>query len=408
MDLARLLQGPAIIRHRGAVFHSTGGKQLAPTAEVFGIESDAYGTLDQRALNNAVALTLTPLGVWTQAHRDVLWRWQNPVLGQLLTPRFDVGTVDAGEDTVSLLGALVHEFDYLNFPRLGARCMFCVGPEAGTTAPAGLVDGTLYYLGMPDPEEPRVRTLHTTEAAAVAGTGVVSIGDAGAGDFFMIEQEELVIHTYQNRKITFANAAVLQMPPIVHSAVASLIGQVGFAAFRKNRAAWGDADSLYTIAKELLTDTPPAAADIPTLQYAHTWEDVGAPWEGFATRAAMTVTPQLVTAPVGNDPLGDLGLEITGVNVTAAGAPDNLSEKALLDVLGMQGGTARRGASRVRGDLTSSGTGVHTTVYNAAATALPQTFAAGSPRAGEVAWVSARTPGAPAFRVAAAAPEEES
>ena len=62
----------------------------------------------------------------------------------------------------------------------------------------------------------------------------------------------------------------------------------------------------------------------------------------------------------------------------------------------------------MRGDLVVSAAGVHNTLYNVAATALPQTFNVGAPRAGEVAWVSARTPGAPAFRVADAAPDEES
>ncbi len=404
MDLAQLLQGPAVVRHRGALFHSTGGKQLAPSAEVFGIETDAYGAIDQRDLNNAVALTLTPLGVWTQAHRDVLWRWQNPVLGQLITPRYDISAVDTGADTITLLGALEHEFDYLNFPRLGARVMFSIGPEAGTAAPAGLADGTLYFLGQPDPAEPRVRTLHTTEAAAIAGTGAIDLTTAGTGDFFLIEQEELVIHTYQNRKITFHNGALVQMPPLVHSATQSIIGQATFGAFRKNRVAASAENSLYTITKELLVDTPPDAADIPTLQYTAEWEGVGGPWEAFQSRGPITVTPQLTTAPVGNDPLGDLSLEITGVSVAATAQPDNFSERALLDVLKMQGAGARRGASRVRGDLIVAGTGVHTTVYGAGVTTAPQSFATGSPRAGEVQWISARTPGAPAFRVAAAAP----
>jgi len=398
MNLAKLLQGPAVVIHRGVMFHSKGGSQLAPTAEAFALETDAYGDIDQRTLNSAVALTLTPIGVWTQAQIDVLYRWQNPQQGQLLTPRYDIASIDTADDEVTLLGAIGFETDYLGYPRAGCPVQF----STFGTAPTGLVAGTLYYAGIPDEDVPNVITLHTSEAAAIAGTGKIDLTTAGTGDHCLIEQEPLIIHTFTNRKIVFHNAAVVSMPPIVHSAKASLIGQVGFAAFRKNNAPWDEENSLFTITKELLVDVPPDETQIPTQEYTGAWG--AAPWDAFKFRGVCTLTPAITTAPVTNDGRGDLGLIIASVKVTASGAPESATELQLMELLQMQGTGTGIGKSKTRADLVVSGSGVHNTVYNTAATALPQTFSVADPRAGEIAWVSSRTPGQPAFRVALAAP----
>lgn len=398
MNLAKLLEGPAVFYHRGQIFHSRGGAQLAPTAEAFAIDTDAHGTIDQRALNNALALTLTPVGVWTKPQLDVLYRWQNARNGQLLTPRYDVLEIDTTEDTITLLGDTSGELAYLNYPRAGCP----VELATWGAAPAGLTAGTIYYAGIPDDEEPNVITLHASEAAAIAGTGKIDITDAGTGDHAFIEQEPLIIHTYENRRIVFHNAAVVTMPPILHSATQSLIGQVGFAAFRKNNLAWSAENSLYTATKALLTDTPPNKDNIPTQEYAAEWG--AAPWDAFKFRDAATFTPTLTTSVVGNDARGDLGLKIQSVGATAVGQPEGFTEAQLLDILAMQGAGKARGVSKIRADLVLSGTGVHNTIYNAAATALPQTFSVTDPRAGQIAFVSARTPGSPAFRIGTAAP----
>ncbi len=391
MDLTKLLESPAVVTHRGVMFHSRGGSQLAPTAEAFAIDTDAYGPIDQRALDRAVALTLTPLGVWTEPHLAVLYRWANARPGQLVTPRYDIASVDTTEDTLTLLD--------VTGPRKG--CPVRLGSWG--TLPAPLVAGTLYYIGVPDDESPEVVTLHATEAHALAGTNLIDLTDTGTGDHAMIEQEPLIIHTYDNRRITFHNAAVVTMPPIIHTATATLLGQVGFAAFPINNSAWSDANSLYTVDKALLTDIPPDPADIPTQEYAAAWG--ASPWDAFKLRGALTITPNLATTPITTDARGGLSLKIGSVSAAATGAPEQATEAQLLDVLDMQGGTAARGKSKRRADLVVTGTGVHNTLYNAAATALPQTFSPTDPRAGEISWVAARSPAGPAFRVSTTAPE---
>ena len=400
LNLAKLLEGPAVVSLYGATFHFKGGLNLAPTADVFAIESDPFGVIDNRASGSAVALTGTPVGVWTQAQLDALYRWQDPIQGQLLTPRYDISAVTPADNTITLLGPKTGEYVRLKYPRLGGPVRFATDEN---DLPAPLVAGTLYYLGMPDPEEPWVRTCHATEAAAIAGTGAIDITDAGTGDHYAIEQEPLVVHTYANRKITFHNGALVQMPPIIHTTTATLIGQVGFGAFRINATARTVANSLYTVTKELLVDVPPDPATIKTQEYTAAWG--AAPVDALKFHGPVTVTPAIPTDPVSTDGDGQLALKIAGLGVTASGIPAGLSEKQMLDLLAMQDAGAALGASKVRADLVISATGVHTTVYNTAATALPQTFAATGRRAGEIAWVGARTPGSPAFRVGTAAPE---
>lgn len=383
MNLAKLLEGPAIITHRGQIFHSRGGAVLTPTAESFAIDTDVYGPVDQRALDNAVALTLTPIGVWSAAQLAVLFRWADPTIGQLVTPRYDIDTVTAGTDVLTLIGTAV--------PRTGCP----VRVDSFGTLPAGLSAATTYYWGA-------AGTLHATEADALAAADPVDITDGGTGDHVLIEQEPLTIHTFSNRKIVFHNAAITGMPSITHSAVQSLLGPVTFAAFRKNDAAWSAENSLYTITKELLTDTPPDETTIKTQEYSAAWG--AAPWDAFKLRGPLTLSSQLATEPIVSDGRGLMGLKIANLTAAATGQPQGFSEEQMLDVLGLQGGAVARGASKVRSDLVITGTGVHNILYNAAARELPQTFSPRDPRAGELAWVGARTPGDAVFYVGTAAP----
>jgi hypothetical protein len=388
MDLATLLEGPATVTHRGETFHFKGGLTLTPLADVFGIETDIYGALDQRALNNSFLLTGTPVGVWTDEQLAVLFRWTQPQIGGLVTPRYDVSSATAATDVIALVGSAA--------PRAG--CPVRISAFPGSTLPAGLAAGTLYYWGTSG-------KLYDTEAHAITddGTGVVDITDAGTGDFAIIEQEYIQIDALAaNRRILMHNGAVTGMPPIVHSAVASMLGAVTFGCFRKNNAAWADANSVYTVSKVALSDTPPDPADIPTQEYSLGWG--AAPWDSFKARGPVTFSAQLATEPVDTDGRGTVGLRIAGLTVGATFQPQGFSESQMLDLLDVQGGTVARGKSRVRGDLVVTGTGVHNIVYNAAPRQLPQSFSATGPRAGEVeAQGSASTTGA-RFYVGTAAP----
>jgi hypothetical protein len=389
MNLATLLDGPATILHRNQRLHFRGGLTLRPLAELFDISTDLGGVISRRALENAIVLTGTPDGEFTTGILGMTHRWQNPAIGQLVTPRYDVETVTHGTDTIALLGA----------PTIRAGCPVMWSIFPGSTTPTGYVHGTVYYWGVSG-------KLYTTEANAIAddgATGLVTISDNGTGDFALIEQEYLQIDAITaNRRITLHNAAVVQMPPIILSAIQTVFGQMTFGCFLKNNAAWADANSLYTVAKVALTDTPSDPDDIPTVEYSCAFG--AAPWDSFKSRGPVTITPSLATEAVSTDGKGNVGLKIAGLNVAATLSPEGFSQAQMLDLLAMQGGTVARGKSRVRADLVVAGTGVHATVYNGSPRELPQTFQVTGPLAGELAIDGAFKSGSGFFRLATAAP----
>lgn len=378
MNLAKLLEGPAVAFHRGQFFESRGGSVLTPAAEGFAIDTDRYGPLDQRSLENSIGLALTPIGVWNDDIIDVLWRWRNARIGSLVTPVYDVSAIDTGTDVVTLDGAAE--------PRAGCPIRWATFG----TKPAAIDLAVTYFYGVSG-------KIYDTEAHAITddGTGKINFADDGDDDQMIIEQEPLTIWTATNRKIVFHNAAVTQMPALTFSTRQSLIGAVGFECFRKNDAPWSEANSLFTVTKELLNVAAPDPADIPTQEYNLAWG--AAPWGAFQTRGVVTLTPTMTLSDISSDQRGVCGKKIASIGATAQGSPAGFSELQMLDILKMQGGTAGRGVSQTRADLEIVGTGVFATVKNAAARQLPQTFSAGDPRAGELAWVSSRTPGEAAF-----------
>lgn len=390
MNLASLLDGPANATHLGETFHFRGGLQLVPLADLFAIESDVHDALVQLGLDNTVALTGTPVGKWTAAQIAALWRTAALRKGSLLTPRYDVSAINTGTGVLTLLGAAQ--------PRTG--CPVKIVVEKGGVMPAvsaGSLAGTNYMSV--------TRKLYGTLAHALADAGaslVVFIND-GTGDVYMIEQEPLVIDAITaNRRITFHHSAVVVPPPAILSAVATLLGQVAFGCFRKEGAALSDENSLYTIEKVALSDTPPDPADIPTQPYD--CEFGAAPFDSFHSRGPITITPSLQTTAITCDSHGTVGMQVAGRGISARLSPEGFSHAQLLDLLAMQGGTIARGKSKVRGDLVVSGTGVHCTLYNGAPRQLPQTFQTTGPLAGELEIVGAQNDDGDLFRFATAAP----
>lgn len=386
MDLATLLDGPAIMKHRNQRVGFSGGLTVTPLSELFTLSTDQYGELAKRALENSIVISGTPEGVFNAGLCDMLYRWQNPVVGQLLTPRYDVSAVDDTADTLTLVGAVT--------PRTG--CPFRISAFPGGTLPTPLSAATLYFWGA-------TGKVHTTEAGALANTGAVNLTDVGDGDFAIIEQEYIQIDALNaNRRITFHNGAVSVMPPAIFSAIRAIYGPASFVAFRKNNAAWSDANSVYTVEKMALADTAPDEADIPTQQYGFEWG--AAPLDSFLSRGEATITPNLATEAISSDGLGNVGLRISGLTVGATLQPQDLSPQQMLDLLQLQGGTNGRGKSRIRGDLNITGTGVFASVYNAAPKQLPLTFQANGPLAGQLEIEGAYKPGSGWFRIATTAP----
>lgn len=386
MNLATLLEGPANLKHRNVLVHFDGGLSIKPLAEVFKIRTDINGTLAARALQNSVVISGKPDGEFSDEHVAMMHRWQNAQAGQLLTPRYDVDTVTHGTESMTLIGD--------KMPRNG--CPVKMYPFPGSTMPTGWTAGQEYFWN-------EAGTLHANEADGIAGTTPVAITDNGTGDFALIEQEYIQIDAVNiNRRIVFHNGCVSEMPPIILSAIKTIFGPMSFVAFLKNNAAWSDANSLYTVSKLALTDTPSDKDLILTQEYSCAFG--ASPWDSFKTRDEITITTKMNTEVVDTDGRGNLGLKFNDMDVTATLTPQGFSPSQMLDLLELQGGTVRRGGDRVRGNLVVTGTGVHATVYNGAARELPQTFQTTGKLAGQIAIDGCVEPGSGYFRIAEAAP----
>ena len=388
MNLATLLEGPAIVSHLGVNLHFRGGVTVTPLADVFPITGDTHEALDQRAQDNSVLITGTPVGVWTAAQIAALWRTAGLKKGGLVTPRYDIDTITTGTGVVALLGSAV--------PRTGCPVRMVAAP--GATLPAAITGTTTYYWSV-------TGKLYTTQAHAEADSGasLVTFADDGTGDLFLIEQETTVIDAVtMNRRLTFHNTAIISPPPVILSANQTLLGPITIAAFLKEGAAWSDANSLYTDAKVALSDTAPTAAEIITQEYTCVFG--AAPFDSFKSRGPITIAPTLDVTPVTTDGRGLLGMQIAGRGISARLSPAGFSPAQLRDLLAMQGGSVGRGVSRVRGDLVVSGTGVHCTLYNGAPRALPHTYQTTGPLAGELEIVGHQETDGTLFRFATAAP----
>lgn len=377
MNLAQLLEGPAIIKYKGQLFHSARTLDARFLQETFPIETSAFGPIDLRARQPAATATFQPVGEFDDDLCSILLPWTNPHFGQLVTPLFiwDDTQVDPGTNQLHLPAHSV---------RKGMPAML------GTfgTLPSGLDDVTLFYVGAPDADH---LTFHTTQADAVAGTNAIALGSAGTGVSQMVEQEPLVIHTQQGNKVTFPVGAVTAMPELNFSALATLFGPVTFEFYRKNGVAWSEEDSLFSVSYEPINLIGPDRTKIPTKEYRLQWGNV-APFADFQTRGPLAVRFNLGTAPYETDQRGILSKKITGLTATITGQPSGMSEAQLAKYLDLQGAGTGRGVARTMQDfiITAVDGSVHARIYNAALQAAPQQFDATNPRAGTLEWGTAR------------------
>lgn len=164
MNLANLLEGPAVVQYRGITLEFRGGLKPTASTESFEISTDRHGVIDNRRRESSIKLSGTPVGVWTAAHLAVLYpEWyRNPAVGQLVTRVLEFETVTPASNQIKITAH-----------KLRAGCPVSLGTFG--TLPAGLALATTYYVGVVDADN---ITLHAAAADAVAGTNPVDITDA--------------------------------------------------------------------------------------------------------------------------------------------------------------------------------------------------------------------------------------
>lgn len=376
MNLANLLEGPAVVQYRGITLEFRGGLKPTASTESFEINTDRHGVIDNRRRESSIKLSGTPVGVWTDAHLAVLYpEWyRNPAVGQLVTRVLEFEEVTAGSNQVKITAHL-----------LRAGCPVSLGTFG--TLPAGLAVATTYYVYPVDADH---ITFHLAEADALTGANPVDITDAGTDEHRLVEQEPLTVWTSLGRKIVFHVGALTKMPELTFSPLETLMGGIEFECFRKNDVAPTTDNSLYTVSKAALNVTPPSAADIPTQEYALSWGAV-APWASFQSRSAVKFSPEVSLEAVESIGRGVLSRKITGGKASLTCQPGGISESAMLAALKLQGAGAGRGTSLTGNPFNIVGTGVYARMYQAQLQEVPMNFDPQNPRAGDLKWVNGRT-----------------
>jgi hypothetical protein len=388
---ALIIAGPCLIQRRGRTFYSKGNVVVTPQIETFQVDAARFGTVEQRESNLTLQVQFTPAGVLDNV-LDELWPYGAIVPGRFVHNSKTVSNVDTTDDELDITA---HGFEAGAAARLASY----------GTLPSGTAAATLYYLGAPSAD---AISLHASRAAAIAGTSKTNMTDAGSGTHRVIEQEPLVVWSFQdNKKFTFHNSALTGVPDLNTGATVTPIGQATYTCYRKFATDPTDAAAFYTESTEAITDTSFDPADIITEAYALAWGSA-APWSSMSTRDGARISFPLDITPVFDDAGGILTHQITGHRVECRARPNNVSESEVFTKRLMQGSGAGRGR-RISGDnLDITGSELFVRIYGADLRESPINYDAQEQRVGELLWVGNRTFSAgapdPIYLVAAAAP----
>jgi hypothetical protein len=92
-DRTNLTLGPAKLTFNGGTFFSKEPIDAINAYETIDIATDAHGKVDERRIETASVIPLTPEGAWTAAARAALWPYANTVPGALIHPVPDLPLV---------------------------------------------------------------------------------------------------------------------------------------------------------------------------------------------------------------------------------------------------------------------------------------------------------------------------
>jgi hypothetical protein len=370
-NLATLIGGPCLASYKGSTFRSQADVTLNLALDTFDVVNDLYGAVDKRVAGQPIKLAFTPEGRF--ADLAVLFPHVGAAIGSLITPRWPCGAVNTGADTIAIANTSLAAGTPVSFGTTG-------------TMPAGLTAATVYYLGA---NSGGARTIHTSAAAAIAGTGAIDLTSAGTGSLAFIETYELVILGNDGKQITFHNAAVTKMPAVNPASQKTLWGDVEFECFAKNGIPWTTADAFFTIADASFADSGFDPADIITQPYSLTWGS--APWAGIFTKNGFVIEPSLTLEAVEDDVSGILTRRISSLGFTAKAQPEGPDLSDVMAALKLQGAGATRGRSLAGPDLNIEGTGVYIRLYAAALSGGPAQWSSKLDRIGELTWQATRT-----------------
>ena len=371
----QIITGPAIFTYRGATFRSQGDVTLDSALDLFPIETGILGVVDQRVREEPIRLRFVPDGEWSNL--TVLFPYQNPQFGDYIMPVRTLGAIVGTECNIGYTSPFISGD--------------AVIPQAyGGTLTTGLTAGQLYFIHVYDTAN---ISFHGSYSSAVAGTNPIAIS-AGSGTSRIVMQNPLTIQTQAGVLINFFNAAVVQMPEIIGSTVATTMGEVIFEVFIADGQDWATNNSRYTItASAWPGDTTFNPSAILTQPITAAW-GASLPWSNISTKNGWRIGFELGLAAVEVDNEGVINRRIESLVARARAIPIGIQESDLYTALLLQGTGAQRGrslsASSSNLNLTSANNNFYVRVYNAGLQGGPEMFSLRTDRTGELTWVSTR------------------
>lgn len=375
-NIALRINGPAIVTYKGATFYSKDDVKVTLENETFDVVVDRFGNVEKRSANKSAQVTFTPDGRYT-GYFGVLFPYGNAIPGTLTTPvkSFLAAAINTATDTITCVAHGYSSGDAVRFYTFG-------------TMPTGLTAGTRYFVRAATVD---TMTVHTTRAAALAGTGAVDITAAGTGEHRVIAQEQLTILSIDGASYVFDVAAIAEMPAINALTTDTLFGAVTFDCYRGANIAATTANSLFThTTGNTYTEPGLDPSQILTQPYVFTWG--AAPWSALETVGGFKWAFPMSTEDVVDDTNGRIGRRITSIDCTVSCQPIGITSQNVIDALFMQGAGAGRGA-RLGGanDFVMTGTGVSVTAKGAGLRTGPHSFGRSTDRIGELEWFATRT-----------------
>ncbi len=214
-------------------------------------------------------------------------------------------------------------------------------------------------------------------------------------DPFTAADVPTVIHDINAHLHTIKATAVTQMPSIVLSPVATMIGQTTITGIRGTGSDWATPASLHTMALTggTFTDTSFLPTEIKVQDYSGAW-DVSGFSDIRTTEGGWTIDFNTSIELIKVDEVGTCKGVLTGVSVMARCTPVAMTALDVIAAMDMQIAAARRGkaGNPLSADLVisgSTGSGV-VTLKSAKLVRAGFRFGANRLRDGELGWVATR------------------
>lgn len=365
---ALIIGGPAVIVGRGTSIFSKDPIRLEPRLSTFAIEVSTLGSAEEREDKFTYGLRFTPTGRLADLAKYYPYASRRP--GELMHLVERIASINTTTDVLTVTG---------NRFRLGHG----VRIASFGTLPAGVSASTKYYWRRIDAD---TGTLHTTEAAAIAGTGAVDLTTAGTGRHMLIEEEELVIWSInEGRGIRFHNAVVDQQPELQLRGNTTAFGEIGLEFWRKHGTDPATDNCFYTEITTAPTFTPYDPADDVTQVYTAGW-GVSAPWASFTTSGGFSARFGAQFEEVPDDAVGMISRRLASSSCEVTGSPRGIDETAVRAKMLSQGTGAGRGR-RITGDhLNITATDFYLRAYRASLTQAPELYDKAADRLGDLTW----------------------